>query len=445
MTYDFVRIKKTLPALKQLALAGVLAMGPILPSQAATLSSFSFYDQSGDFNAFILGDIVDYSNDDPVQTTETTDIEGPVAVAGNITSTGDPISLTIGKKLSETAGYDGSQNALVVGGNVENQNNTIYGSVWVGGDADFGSGLTIDGNVTVGGNLDYNAGGTGGEIGKVLNNNGTPAQVLTGGNATFGDRSNVFGSVSSNQNIIVNGDGMGDTTSFNANGSVIHNNFDPYIEGSPRENEGAGPFVLPASPVDFVAMDAGLKSDSILLSQLVSNATTQQDTLGHNGVLLDTTTSTAADGELIIFDLGLNLDFLWKNGFTITSDKNAEVLINVSGDTHTITDFAFFIDPILSLSNIVWNFFEATTINLGEDGGTGIGFKGNILAPLADIFFYNGLIEGNVVANSLTGDGQINWLVDTVPTPSSLFVTVFGLMVLSWVFWSRQRPARLRA
>ena len=431
------------PVLKQMAVAGLLAMAAPISAHAATLSSFSFYDQSGEFNAFILGDIVDYSNDDPVQTTETTDIEGPVAVAGDIRSTGDPISLTVGKKLSQTAGYDGSQNALVVGGNVENQNNTIFGSAWVGGDANFGSGLTIEGNLTVGGNLDYNAGGTGGEIGKVLNNNGTPAQVLTGGNATFGNGSNVYGSVSSNQNIIVNGDGMGDTTAFNANGSVIHNNFDPYIEGSPRENEGAGPFALPGSPVDFAAMDAGLKSDSIMLSQLIANAATQQDTLGHNGVLLDTATTTAADGELIIFDLGLNLDFLWKDGFTITADKNAEVLINVSGDTHTITDFAFFIDPILSLTNIVWNFFEATTINLGEDGGTGIGFKGNILAPLADVFFYNGLIEGNVVANSLTGDGQINWLVDTVPGPSSLFVTLFGLTVLGWTFKSRQRSIRM--
>lgn len=377
-------------------------------SQAGTILDYTGFAQASNYNAYILGDIEDYSNEGEDQT----DIEGAVAVAGDVKSTGgEHPSLTIGYKLSQQPGYDPTQTNLIVGGSLDNGSNTVHGSVWVGGDANLGSGLTVDGNVTVTGSLNYNEGGTGGEIGKAISDDGGEAAVLTGDNATFGHGSNVYGSVHANGSVTVNGDGMGDTTAITEGG------------GQP----------IPASPIDFVAMDGALKADSTAMSNLDSNALVQQDVTGHWGVLLDTSTTSAADGDVIVFDLGVDIDYLWQNGFSIESEDNVEIVINVAGGSHTITNFGFFVDPVISLSNIVFNFYEATEIFLGtEDNSSGIGFMGNIFAPWADVHFYNGLLEGNLIAKNLTGNGQINWMYQSdpqsVPAPTPILLVLFGLL-----------------
>ncbi|WP_018983771.1 choice-of-anchor A family protein [Salinimonas chungwhensis] len=58
--------------------------------------------------------------------------------------------------------------------------------------------------------------------------------------------------------------------------------------------------------------------------------------------------------------------------------------------------------------SVLFNFVDATSLVMH-----GIGFKGSILAPLADMTFYNGHIDGNLIVKSLRSDanqqtGQIN-------------------------------------
>lgn len=468
--------------LKAVCVVSALVTGlPLISSQAAVITDFDAWVQSSDWNALILGDVTDYSNSGVDQT----DIEGSVAIKGNLQGTGGAIpSLTIGAKLATQSGFDASQTTLVVGGNLTNRNNQISGSVWVGGNAalgggpEFGGGFSVTGNLTAGGDLTFNASNSGGQIGQAL---GAGAMTHVGGVAELGRSSNVFGTLHGNDTVIVHGDGMGDTVAIiTQNGGVLtdiappsgsfrhdHYNgggdFDPYLNGKALS---AGPASLPASPIDFDLITTGLEQDSTDMALLNSNASWLVDdgsregsvaidgTISvvpssagsRTGTVLDAAGSSTASGEAVIFNLNTNpfddtLSFdpadIWKNGFFIDADEDTSIIINISGSSHTITDFLFEYSPVLSYENVIFNFFDATEIFLGmADNSSGIGFKGNIFAPLAHVFFYNGLLEGNLVAAGLTGNGQINWMHGQgqgVPEPGILWLLLVGGLAV-WIF-----------
>lgn len=429
---------------------------PALPSYAAVVTDFAAYSISSDWNAMILGDVTDYS----LSGVHQTDIEGSVAIKGNLQGTGGAIpSLTTGAKLATQPGFDASQTTLVVGGDLTNRNNQISGSIWVGGNAalgggpEFGGGFTVTGNLTVGGNLTFNASNSGGQIGQAL---GTDARTLVGGTAEMGRSSNVFGVLQGNSTVTVHGDGMGDTLAIvTQNGGVLTDiappagsfrhdhydgggDFDPYLNA--KAITGL-PVSLPLAPVDFVAMTTGLEADSIAMANLQANAWWQFDDTLRTGTILDAVNNLAAPGEAVVFNLsqgpGVSLlpvepSDIWKNGFFIDADEDTSIIINIGGASHTITDFLFEYSPVLSYENVIFNFFQATEIFLGDsDYKSGIGFKGNILAPLANVSFYNGLLEGNLVAAGLTGDGQINWMHSrAVPEPRMIWLLAFGAVSL---------------
>ncbi|TCO77157.1 choice-of-anchor A family protein [Chromatocurvus halotolerans] len=101
-----------------------------------------------------------------------------------------------------------------------------------------------------------------------------------------------------------------------------------------------------------------------------------------------------------------------------------------------------------SLTNrILFNFVNATKITM-----SGIGFKGSILAPRADVTAFNGHIDGNFISNSLlrpvnengalTGDYTLqfnNYRFMDVPAPSTLSAFALGLLLLG--FRTRRRCA----
>lgn len=402
------------------------------PAQAGVVTDFAHYTQSSDWNALILGDVVDYSNSGVNQT----DIEGAVAIAGDLTATGGNIpSLTIGAKLATLPGYDASQTTLVVGGNATNRNNVLHGSAHIGGNADlgggpeYGGGYTVTGNLTVGGDLLFNSSNSGGQIGQ---NVGASAQTLVGGNAEFGRGSNVFGDLHANGNIVVNSPGMGDTGQITAGGT--------YTGPALGALDGQPTTTLPNLPVDFSAMDTGLKADSAAMKNLYSDPCTQINACWQTndgtrfGTILDATSHTLGAGEAIVFDLGDDPSVLWKDGFFIDASEDRDVIINIGGLTHSITNFAFTYSPILSYENVIFNFYDATDIFLGmADNSSGIGIKGNIFAPFAHVYFYNGLLEGNLVAAGLTGNGQINWMGrGEVPEPPLMILILLGLGITAW-------------
>lgn len=97
--------------------------------------------------------------------------------------------------------------------------------------------------------------------------------------------------------------------------------------------------------------------------------------------------------------------------------------------------------------NVLFNFVDATSLVL-----EGIGFKGSILAPLADLTFSNGHIDGQLFAKSLTSDGinntgQINNYrfggFTEISEPAT--IAAFGLVVTGLIGMSRRRLQRQAA
>lgn len=425
-------MRLSLLSVKMACLVSGLALGvPVAVSNAAVMTDFEDWQASSEWNAFILGDVIDYS----LSGEDQTDIEGAVAISGSLTGTGGAIpSLTIGAGLAAKTGFDASRTTLVVGGDLANRNNMISGSVWVGGNADIGGGpeigggFSVTGNLSVGSDLTFNGSNSGGQIGEDI---GAGARTLVGGTVDLGRGSNVFGVLQGNSTIIVHGDGMGSTDEIIAAGSFTHDNPDPYLNGI--ATSGAPVASIPGSPVNFVAMTTGLQSESLEMADLLPNAVWQINDGSRAGTILNAAGSSAALGEVIVFDLGSDPSAIWNNGFFIDADEDASIIINIGGASHSLTNFAFDYSPILSIENVIFNFYQASEIFLGDAFDlSGIEFLGNIFAPLANVTFFNGQLNGNLVAAGLTGDGQINWVHDrTVPEPGTLVLLLLGLCLIT--------------
>lgn len=86
-------------------------------------------------------------------------------------------------------------------------------------------------------------------------------------------------------------------------------------------------------------------------------------------------------------------------------------------------------------NNIIYNFVDIEKISL-----SGIGFKGSILAPLADTMFTNGHIDGQLIVKSLSAEmeemlGQINeyrFNQGIVSAPSAWMLLVLAFCVVWW-------------
>lgn len=131
---------------------------------------------------------------------------------------------------------------------------------------------------------------------------------------------------------------------------------------------------------------------------------------GANAALASTGTVTNQYGTLTLTGAlaGLNVfsvagsTFGSINSFNLSIPTNGYALINVNGGSASLLNMGFNTGSTLA-SNILFNFAGATSLTLG-----GIGFTGSILAPKADVVFNNGHLDGQLIARSFTGNGQIN-------------------------------------
>lgn len=79
----------------------------------------------------------------------------------------------------------------------------------------------------------------------------------------------------------------------------------------------------------------------------------------------------------------------------LNATAGSRVLVNVSGVSATFSNKGL---QGFSPSLTVFNFYEATVLNMA-----GIGVEGSILAPLADVSFVSGQMNGQLIANSFSG------------------------------------------
>jgi len=211
-------------------------------------------------------------------------------------------------------------------------------------------------------------------------------KLAAGGNITFVGNSIGTKLAANSGNVVVAGNNL--TLS---NGQVNHGNI---AYGGTASISGEGlpnGTVTKSSPIDFSAAGQELNSLSQNLASLSANGTTK---VQYGGITL-----TGTNSQLDIFNLNAST-LSSANNFTINSVAGSTVVVNISGTNVSLQNFGFNIEGT-DKQHILFNFYQATSITASS-----IGVEGSILAPLASFAFNNGNVEGNVIVNSLTGNGE---------------------------------------
>ena len=175
-------------------------------------------------------------------------------------------------------------------------------------------------------------------------------------------------------------------------------------------------------PFDFATEESYLKGLSTSLTSATANGATTYYSWGGISLTGDGSSSQQVftlDGAALLNANTLSL------GGVGSADT---VIINVSGLASGFTSMGF--SGFAGLSdNIIFNFYEATTLTLA-----GIGAYGSVLAPLANVEGTNGNLEGTLIANSFEGslefhastfDGDLK-----TPIPAAAWLLGTGLLGL---------------
>lgn len=196
-------------------------------------------------------------------------------------------------------------------------------------------------------------------------------------------------------------------------------------------------------PIDFTAAGQYLRNLSSSLSAL---AATGVATSQWGGMFL--TGDGSSDLQVFNVDGALLSSATWWNALaSIPSD--AHILLNIMGKNVTMTGGQ---QALASLADrVLFNFYEAETLSI-----YGISVEGSILAPMADIIRAEGVIQGQLIAKSMTGSLQQNLNPyapynpgggpppsAATPEPGSLLLMGSGLAAL--LGWSRRRRGQAAA
>ncbi len=147
---------------------------------------------------------------------------------------------------------------------------------------------------------------------------------------------------------------------------------------------GTPPGYVQATPISTSEVNAAMLDWSSELASLPANGSV----VGASGFSCPTGVTlcviNASAGNLI------------SNGtITVTASANTTVVINVSGASVTVWDDAMTISGGATKNNVIFNLYQATDVSM-----SGISFQGSMLAPLADLYFTNGNIEGQLIVKN---------------------------------------------
>jgi choice-of-anchor A domain-containing protein len=323
----------------------------------------------------------------------------------------------------------------------------VQGRTFVGGNLSGGSSnyMTNPGGqagavaLTVGGNV------TGGA--KNINNGGS---VKVGGNLDSGANMNGGGSVYAEGNVKkVNANGA----SVYSDGNVSNTNAkDIYYGGAVSNSNGtkhAGDHSADGIQTAIAATTASLTTDLAATSDFFAGLDpTHSITYSANGqqAMFDAGSGTGV-AVFSISDLNAALKNRSQLIFNTPIGYDA-VIINVGGLKVSLPSSINFNGPSGLGANVIWNFYEATSVDLGSKS-----WYGSILAPEAQLK-NNNFVSGSVVAASMIQNGEIRMnglsapgltaLSNTaVPEPATWAMMILGFGAIGSVL-RRRRAAFAR-
>ena len=386
-----------------------------------------------DYNLFLTGDLR-YQN---------SDVEGRAAIGGNARLS----SFSVGLKA------DPSEYSLVVGGNLR-----------AGGRGDSSGGQVNNGGILAGGNVRLERVGL--PQGDVRAGKNMKLKSLTVENGDVEANGNVrvssayvAGEVTSGRNVRLNSSTVGSiSASRNVKlkksavlGSVEAGGRVRAVESGIKGDVTAGGKVkLKASGVDGNVNAHASVSDSVLHHQDVELFDfSSVDLGGLSDALLQESMSfvnlEAGQVNVLEAQSGTNYfkvladEIMAASGLVINAPSDAVVIINVDGGRRVdMHDMAFSLAGGIGTDNVIYNFPDARRMKLHN-----LALCGSMLAPNAHVSFYDGALEGILMAESLYGgekdpfDGifhsvQINMAKKAVPIPGTLILLAPGLAALCY-------------
>ncbi|HRE83881.1 MAG TPA: VPDSG-CTERM sorting domain-containing protein [Opitutaceae bacterium] len=226
-----------------------------------------------------------------------------------------------------------------------------------------------------------------------LLNSDTEGSVAVGGNASFNSYSIGTQSPAANSStgVFVVGGNLTANNGQVSRGSV-------YVGGTysgPGYNLTSAPGSGVSSglgagglPFDFSSAQSALSGKSTAYAGFAANGLAQMD--------FSTLTLTGTDTGLNVFNITAS-QLASASGLAINAAPGSHVLINVSG---SVADFSSKgIWGTFDRTQTLFNFYQATSLEMKN-----IGIEGSILAPFADVKFWSGQMNGQLIANSFRGE-----------------------------------------
>ena len=239
----------------------------------------------------------------------------------------------------------------------------------------------------------------------------TEGKMAIGGNLNATGYSIGIKSGSNETNLQVKGD-----LNFN-NGSI---NGKSLVDGAAHVSNANTGSISKGVTIDFDTAFKDLSKKSASWFNLTANGVVTKP--------YSTLNFTGHDSKLNVFTI--DGDALW-NASDIKFDVTAgsTVLVNVTGKNVKFKNYGYGLNN-LNRTNLLWNVADATTVNYDY-------LEGSLLATKADVTTGWGVINGQVISNSWSGNSQINNYTfngdlpgQPVPEPATMAIMSVGVAAL---------------
>lgn len=239
----------------------------------------------------------------------------------------------------------------------------------------------------------------------------TEGKMAVGGNLTANGYS--IGAKSGSQDVNVQVKGNLNYSNGSINGKSL-------VDGNANVSSANTGSISKGVTIDFDAAFQDLSQKSASWFNLAANGSVSKpySTINFNG----------SDSALNIFTI--DGDALWNaSDVRFNVAAGSTVLVNVTGTNVKFKNYGYGLNG-LSQNNLLWNVADATSVSYDY-------LEGSLLAANADVTTGWGVINGQVISNSWSGNSQINDYTFTgnlptepVPEPATIAVLSFGAAAL---------------